>query len=105
EDPEPREPRVDVHERRERTREPAPHAAREPEVRSDADDPGEEDVDEVVVVEADSENGPVREEPVVELLRGVADRRTGPAPRDHAAEEEQERGAEDDLPRHVHAVP
>jgi hypothetical protein len=50
EDPETRESRVDVHERGERASEPAPHAAREPEIETDADDPGQEDVHDPVVV-------------------------------------------------------
>ena len=55
EDAEPREARVDVHERRERAGEAAPDAAGEPEVEAHADDAGEEDVDHVVVVQLDAE--------------------------------------------------
>src|SRR5437870_5055412 len=51
EDPEIREARIDVHERGERAGEAAPHAPREPEVHADTDDAGEEDVDDVVIVE------------------------------------------------------
>ncbi len=62
EDPELREARVDVHQRGERAGEAAPHAAGEPEVHPHADDAGEEDVDDVVVVELEAERMTSRRE-------------------------------------------
>src|ERR1043166_8511919 len=56
EDTEPRESRVDVHQRRQRTGEPAPHAPAEPEIHPDANDAREEHVDDVIVVQLDAEH-------------------------------------------------
>ncbi len=58
EDAEARKPCVDVHQCGERTGKPAPHSSTEPEVHTDTDDAGEENVYDVIVVQLNSKNGP-----------------------------------------------
>ena len=95
-----REARVDVHERGERAGEAAPDASAEPEIRGDADDPREAEIDDVVVIELEAGEGPAAEESAGELL-GKRDAEPG-----EDAEEEDERDErEGDLADHVQPVP
>ncbi len=100
-----RESRVDVHQRRERAGEPAPHAPSEPEITSQAYDPCQENVHDVVVVELHAEERPAAEQAVIPACGPDAQRRLRPSPGDDAQTEQHEGGGQHDLPDHVHPVP
>src|SRR5262245_41635405 len=101
EDAETGEARVDVHERRQRAGEATPDAPGEPEVEADADDAGEEHVDDVVVVvdRVAVEGG------VVDLADGVAERRLRPGPAHDARGEQGEAERQNHLTDQVYAIP
>src|SRR5262249_11868988 len=76
EDAESRETSVDVHESRERASEATPDAAAQPEIAAHSHDPGEEQVDHVVVAERDRPDRPGLEQPPIEARNGDAERRS-----------------------------
>src|SRR5438876_7397114 len=87
------EARVHVHERRERTEEATPDAAREPEVESVAENAAEEDVDRPLVVLL---------EPIERRVRPVAGWQD---PTGDAHREQQERQGEHPLSREGESIP
>src|SRR5262249_22079522 len=92
------EPRVHVHERRERAREAAPHAAAEPEVEPESDDPAEKNVDRPRVVQ--KRNALEQRFGGARGPRAVAHR-----PAHDAKREDDECEREYDLADEVHAIP
>ena len=59
ENSESRETGIDVHQGSQWTRKAAPHPATEPEIHTDSDDSGHENIDNMVIIELNSKDGPV----------------------------------------------
>src|SRR5262245_28404275 len=80
EDAEAGEAGVDVHERGERAGEAAPNPAAEPEIPADADDAGQKNIDDVIVVELHAEEVPTGEESMIEIRHLLPEPRVRQAP-------------------------